>query len=545
MHTDIRIAMLFLVGLSIAGSLFIIVTDDVLGVPTQETVTETDNTYPIAMENQRATHTKDDYLVWGHAPDGDAINVTYKEVGSDTWNDYTIHTSGDDGSYKFAGVVNTQNNTLVLLYCVKISTYVDVYIAIKWPGSDWDTWTLVKIGGNRLPGDIGVNDTNIIGIACTLTTSTYNIYLWYFDLETMTRDPDGDNGSPTSTATTHFASVQVQVNMTGVFFYTYQHTSWGTEWRDFELTFAKQTIAPVNWWLSSIECLENDMFIGVGQYSHTGRPYNYRQTSILQMGYWTRTYLEQSGSGCVLEYDAISVSVKQNSTVLSIITYCNTDEEIVTWSGNWDYTEIQWDGARTHTGVSDTDDVAFLGNFGGLWPIHASTGIRWTRPQGGYAFFARDENGTDDTLDYVYDGINWTGDLTTGDPEISTVALPNGEYDVYWSHTLTGICGTAPYTWTLLIGPGWMSLGPVNGTLYGVPDGTGSTQVRVKLADGIPRYVEKQWTLTIGAAEVSSDFDPDPSVAWALWWGDPACISTVMIVAVIALFGFLIIRSRM
>lgn len=542
MAADLRIAMLFLVGFSIAGSLFIFFTDDAEGIG-HYPVAETDNTYPIATENIRATHTKDDVLVWAHTPGADSIVVTYKETGED-WANYTIHTDGDDNNYKFGGIVNTQNNTLVLLYNAKITTYLDIFIAIKWPGDDWDTWTLVKIGGNRLVGDIGVNDTDIIGIAGTLTTSTFNVKLWYYDLETMTRDPDSDLGLATLTATTHFASVQVQVNLTGAFFYTYHHTSWGTEWRDFEMTFAKQTVSAVNHYMK-VECLVNDIFIGVGQYSHTGRPFIYRQESILEMGSWTRTWLELSGSGCTYEYDAIDVSLTQNSTLLNIVTYCDTHEEVVTWSRQWDSTELQWDGAKSETGISDTDDIVFIGNFGGLYPIHPSTGIPWTQPQGGWALFARNESGATDTLDLWYDSFNFTADLTTDDPEITTLELPNAEYGVFYSQSLTKTGGTVPHSWTLLIGPAWMSLGSVNGTLYGTPDGTGTEQVRVKLADAVPRSDEVQWTLTIGAASEGGESEFDPSVSWALWWGDAGCISSFMVIAVITLVAFLIIRSRL
>ena len=542
MPTNLRIAMMFLVGFSIAGSLFIFITDDAEGIG-HYPIGETDNNYPSAQGNDRATHTKDDTLVWGLAPDADSIVVTYKESGED-WANYTIHTDGDDNSYKFAGVVNTRNNTVVMLYCVKITTYVDVYIAIKWPGDDWDTWTMVEIGNNRLPGDIGVNDTDIIGIVNTKTTSTYNLYLWYFDLETMTKDPDDETGSSTSEATSHFATVQVHVNLTGVFFYSYQHTSWGNRWRDFEQTFASQTVSPVDFFLK-IEVLVNDMFIGVGLWRHTGRPYIYRQTSILEMGWWTRTYLEQSGSGCTFEYDSIDTSLTQNSTFINIVAYCDTHEEVVTWSRQWDSTELQWDAAKSETGISDPDDLAFLGNFGGLYPVHPSTGIPWTQLQGGWALFARNESGAIDTFDLWYDSINFTVDLTTDDPEITTESLTNAEYGVFYSLALTKIGGTIPHSWSLLVGPEWMSIGTVNGTIYGTPDGTGTEQVKVRLQDAVPRSDEVEWTLTIGAAsEGGEGSDFDPSVAWALWWGDVGCISSFMVVAVIVLIGFLIIRSR-
>jgi hypothetical protein len=54
-----------------------------------------------------------------------------------------------------------------------------------------------------------------------------------------------------------------------------------------------------------------------------------------------------------------------------------------------------------------------------------------------------------------------------------------------------------------------MSLGALNGTLYGTPDGTGTEQVRVKLNDAVPRYDERQWTLTIGSASEGGEGGAD------------------------------------
>jgi hypothetical protein len=170
---------------------------------------------------------------------------------------------------------------------------------------------------------------------------------------------------------------------------------------------------------------------------------------------------------------------------------------------------LEWDGVRSHVGEPDPDDIAFVGNFGGLWPVHPSTGIPWTQPQGGWALFARNESGATDTLDLYYNAFNFTADLMTDDPVITTDALDNAVYDVFYSFTLERANGTSPFTWSLLIGPGWMTLGEDNGTLYGTPDGTGTEQVRVKLSDAVPRFNERQWTLTIGSGSEGGEGDEE------------------------------------
>lgn len=106
--------------------------------------------------------------------------------------------------------------------------------------------------------------------------------------------------------------------------------------------------------------------------------------------------------------------------------------------------------------------------------------------------------------------VTWTPDLTTDWPEITTVSLPDGTYGVYYLHVLTKSGGTAPFTWSLLSGPGWINLGASNGTLYGLPDGVGTTDVIVKLEDAIPRSDQETFPLKIVSAVVPVD---EPSVS--------------------------------
>ena len=485
--------------------------EDAEGAPKQHTLQTTDNSNPPARSNDRGTHTKDDTIVVATSPGGDSLVLTYKEPGED-WANVTIHDAGTANYYVAAGVINTQNNTLVVLTTLRTSTYSDTYIFIKWPGSNWDTWTMVQIGGNRFAADLSVNDTGIIAILSTKTTSTYIIYYWYYDLETLTRDPDNNSGDTTSKATTDFRTVQVLCNSSGQFFFTWLNAA--THYAMKLLSGSHYALYASQYYVSVVVMLPNDRMFGVGQYGHTGRPYALYQSTEDQGYPWIRTYLEQSGSGDNYEYDAISCSVKQDSLVLNILTYCNVHEEFVHWSANWDATELTWDGSKSHTGNGDADDVAMYGNFGALWPIHPSSGIRWTRPTGGYAFMGRDESGGTDELDYIYDGVSWTADLTTADPEITTASLSDAEYGTFYEITLTKTGGTTPFEWTLLIGPAWMSLGSSNGTLYGTPDGVGSETVRVKLADAVPRYDEEEWTLTINPASSGEDGDePEPTSA--------------------------------
>lgn len=92
-------------------------------------------------------------------------------------------------------------------------------------------------------------------------------------------------------------------------------------------------------------------------------------------------------------------------------------------------------------------------------------------------------------------------------PNIATVALDDGTYGTWYEFTVTGEDGETPYIWSLLVGPGWLSIGSANGTLYGDPGGVGSSTVTVRLTEthDAPRSDDETWTLKINSA--SSDGD--------------------------------------
>lgn len=504
---------------------------DAEGAVVQSTYNETDNSYPIAQETIKATHTKDDLTVIAFTPDGDALTVAYRERGG-SWNYTTVHDAGDANSYKCGGVINTLNNSIVILASYITTTYHDLHMWIKFPADGWETWTDIAIYSGtpgRLAADIAINDTEQICAMSTMPTSSYYLRYWYYDFPTLNKVYGGSNGAEvgpgSGAAAGGFYSVQVIANLTGKFcvFFNFGTQHW---WRDLDLTVALTAIAPANYYISMVAILSNDRFVAAGHYTRTGRPYLYWQDEHMDVT-WTRTYVEAGTRS--YESEAMGISVRQNSTAPTLISYCNTDERLTTWEAEFDAEVATWQGSQTDTGVSDADDIAIMGNFGGLWPEHPSTGIRWTRPTAGWAVLGRDESGGTDELDYIHDGVNWTVDLTTGDPNITTVSLPDAVYGEFYEHTLTKENGTTPWVWSILIKPAWMSIGAANGTIYGTPDGTGTEQVRVKLADAVPRYDEEQWTLTIGAASEGEDAD------------GRFCSSTWIVVAIIGLMLFVFI----
>lgn len=307
-----------------------------------------------------------------------------------------------------------------------------------------------------------------------------------------------------------------------------------------------ETIAGNGNYICDIAQLENGLFVGVGLTSQTGIARFIYQPTVSHEGSWTSVYISETPH-ILFKTNSIQISTRQNSTLVNIVGFCDTHDEIITWGQQYNANTAQWKASMADTGITDGDYWYMIGSFGAVWPVHPTTGIRWTLPKEGWIVIGRNESGATDELEIISDGVNWTVDLTTDDPEITTIELPDAEYDVFYTYTLERANGTIPHVWTLLIAPAWMSIGSVNGTIYGTPDGTGTEQVRVKLADAVPRYDEVQWTLTIGTGSESGDGDSefDPSVAWALWWGEPGCISAFMVISVIVLVAFIIIRSKM
>jgi hypothetical protein len=342
-----------------------------------------------------------------------------------------------------------------------------------------------------------------------MTTETgypYKIRYWVLDFENLTVEVGGTAGSVISTGrfTPQFYGVQVVANMTGRFHFYWKQNDNMCHWWDLDESITERKFGSSTYFLNEIVCLENDIYIGSGHVSGTGRPFVYYQQSpeatftMVSLEVGLRSY----------ENGGMSMSISQGSLRVTIISYCNSDERLTKWNAMWNASAGTWQASQTDTGVSDPDDITCYGHFGALWPIHPSTSIRWTLPKAGWAVLGRDENGGTDALDMIHDNPDWTADLTTDDPEITTASLPDATYGQFYEASLTKTGGTTPFWWTLLIGPGWLSIGSSNGTIYGTPDGVGSETVRVKLADAVPRYDESEWTLTIKPASSGSDGEP-------------------------------------
>lgn len=494
-----------------------------------EEIEDASGASPYATGFTKGTHTKDNVLVTVYRHQDDELWIGYQEDGED-WNQTVIDDTGS--SYMVGGAVSTSNGSVVVLATFITVTYPDVYMFIHWPSADWDDWYRYSVysGTGRYAASISINDTDNIFLLVTKTTSPYQLNYWMYDFPSMTKVAGGLNGAVThggGVATSQYYSTYAVVNVTGRFHifhrsatYTYHHDLDGVYGVPYIVYGSK-------YYLQGVLCLPNDRFVGFGLYDYSGKAFiSYQDAHEDET--WTRVWADTAQRG----YTSMSgsMSTTYGSLNISMIAYCTSGGAagLTTWTGPWNSDETFWNNIRHEEEVTDDDYWRAIGSFGELFPKWRpeTFNLSFTQPGNGYVFLAINESGTPDEFDLLRDGdLRWTPDLTPEDPEITTSSLPEAEFDVFWSYTLERDGGSPAHLWNLLIGPGWMSLGEDNGTLYGTPDGTGTEEVRVKLADAVPRYDERQWTLTIGTGSEGGDVGDD----------GPICASTWMMLAVMVL----------
>jgi hypothetical protein len=509
--TNYWVRVLCLAFCMVFGALWLV--GDAAGAATESLYNETNNYWADMNGNQKWTHTKDDYLVTAFCNDDGDLMVAYRQRGG-SWN-YSevaaVDFLGNEAAYwQVAGVINTDNNSLVVMAGMTISTYQRVYAFTKFAASDWDDWDelLWMYQGSKsyYQGDLAINDT---GVICGMTKrATDGLYYRLFDFDGYSME--GSLSGSLWDGVAAMDGFQVEANATGKFWIMWKDTD--NKWyvRDLEKDLAVQVIHPdPKYHSQTFGFLDNGVCVVAGMYDYS--------TNDWPMFYYQET---PETAFTAIRLDPITVRtwnkniqivITSGNSVPRILAYSETDEKLYMYSAVYDASEATWQGSRHDTGVESATEHFPLGASNSLWPQHVSTGINWTRGTAGWAITSKDSEENPDEWFLIFDGMNWTVDLTTADPEITTLALDDAQYDVYYSFALGKVNGTSPFGWTLLIGPGWMSLGALNGTLYGMPDGTGTEQIRVRLNDAVPRYDEVQWTLTIGTGSEGGEAGEDPA----------------------------------
>jgi len=89
---------------------------------------------------------------------------------------------------------------------------------------------------------------------------------------------------------------------------------------------------------------------------------------------------------------------------------------------------------------------------------------------------------------------------------ITDTALPSGQINVAYSHTMTAAGGTSPYTWSITSGtlPNGITMSS-GGVFSGTPTESGDFPITIEVEDQVPDTASKAFTLTIAAAPVQGD----------------------------------------
>ena len=500
--TDFTFTIVIMV--TILGVFFMYVMEDAEGAASESIYNETNTYWNDYNGNQKFTHTKDDYIVTAYSDDDENLMVAYRESGG-SWEYAEVCPFDFAGAtmWKPGSIINTENNSLVLMAGGYVSSYYRIYYFTKFAGSDWDTWDpllyLYQGSVSYYIGDHAINDTGVILGMCRKSVGnswTYRL----FDFETYTLGGI-DTGTTWETGAGSHVGFQIEANITGKFWISWKDTDNKYYIMDFEKDLAQVLIHPdVKYLLQTFAFLDNGVCVAAGAYDYgtSEWPMYYHQEipgdpfiAIRLDPIWSRSWNTQ-----------IQIVVRQGSSVPIITAYSETDEVLYTYAAQWDAIEEVWQNSVHDTGISSTDEYFLHGASNSLWPSHETSGINWTRLKSGWAITAENDENDPDEFMLINDGAVWNVDLTTDDPEITTESLPDATYGVFWSHTLAKTGGTIPFVWMALIKPDWMSIGATNGTLYGTPDETGSETIRVRLADAVPRYHEREWILTVKTSTI-------------------------------------------
>lgn len=469
-----------------------LITGDAEGAWTANTYNLTTDV-PAAYGTDDFVHTKDDQYAVGYVNSDDELWVAHKPTTGGSWEYYPVSTIWE--YYTLAGIRCTSNNTLVMWVSqYEVATYKG-YIWVKWPGSDWDDWVGFYVdGGTGYFGlSLAINNTDDIAVTYRKTNTGYCVI---FNLTSFTVTSSDTFGSGAN------MQVDVESNQSGDFWVLYGDAA-GTHYlRDYNKSYGAISKSGY-WYYPNMINLPNDRFVVVAYYSYgsSSRYIQYWYQSSHNGGF-TSFIISTAPGTSSWQYPKIGIA--QGSTTPWILAYNNTGNTVMSWHAASHANQATWQASQEYITTSYT--IA-IGTSSSVWPKVA--GVSWCQPKTGQAFHMMRDEATNSMQIWTQD-VTWTPDLTTDWPEITTVSLPDGTYGVYYLHVLTKSGGTAPFTWSLLSGPGWINLGASNGTLYGLPDGVGTTDVIVKLEDAIPRSDQETFPLKIVSAVVPVD---EPSVS--------------------------------
>jgi hypothetical protein len=272
--------------------------------------------------------------------------------------------------------------------------------------------------------------------------------------------------------------------------------------RDLNKTLGAVTITGY-WYYPDLVCLPNDRFGAIAYYVFGAVSRElYWMYQNAHNGAWTKVIIETKPGTDSWTYPKVMIS--QGSTQVYIIGYHSTGDDVLEWNAAYNAVAGTWQASETI--IAETHTGWGLGASNSVWP--KTSGISWCQPKTGQAVHFRTEDGSPDLMQIWTQSVTWTPDLTTDWPEITTAGLDQGTYGVLYSFGMSKSGGTAPFEWTIVSGPIWLSIGLATGILSGTPTGVGTFVVEIQLADVIPRTDTESFNLKINSAVTEGGSEP-------------------------------------
>lgn len=576
MVSDIRIAMLFLVGFSIAGSLFIFITDDARADLPEDgytsVITDLDDDeisiyggyygHAPVIRQMNGTLWKFDMRVITYAVDHE-FWAHYSTDKGDTWNSFLIMDNSDPefavGGYprRMTDAVVLSNNSIVILvelYSYDTTNNIELHTLTHWNNTNLSQWEEMDVYSSETydvdynkPPAMVINDEDHVMIS-------YERNGLHFDLYNMATRSTISTYTKYPTVGANYKCPYLMCNASGDFFVGFStganpdylnvytaNSSWSLIW-------SQGTSS--SYYFMDCAVTADDTFVAVASMSSGGynKVYYYNAT-----GTGSRTYADASHAD---GYSPQISLVAGLDAWVYVTQYHKTEDRFATYGQMYYRAASLWVSSFTVI-WDETEDSTKTNPWQGMVDLHpriwdASEGewIYTQLPETGFITAFGDYDVGSDDLDHIvihknsttWQGIPWYFGPA---PNIVTSELDNSVYGTPYSFTLTGEDGETPYIWSILVGPAWLNIGSSNGTLWGDPSGAETWDVTIRLTEthDVPRTDDQEYSLNGGSGVSEGEFDP--SVAWALWWGDPGCISAFMVISVIVLVAFIIIRSKM
>lgn len=441
----------------------------------------------------KMAHTKDDQLVVAYQSSDEKFMIAHRPSTGGSW-EYDIITD-TYSIYRSTGIVCSSNNTLIVWGFQVEGATQKGYVWVKWPGDDWDDWTGYYIAGGSSfnIGDIAINNTD--DICLTWRTAGSNSYTGIFNLTSLSKTDSYSLPSGTN------SYARCEANQSGDFWIFYSTNGANGYFRDYNKTYGAITAFTGYYKNCDIVNLPNDRFGFTGIYVYGASKYSGWGYQNSHNGPWTKVRISTT-TGNYISYPKVMVT--QGSNSIYILGYDSVLDKIYQWNAAYNAIAATWQSSQTEV-ASYADGLYCLGASNSVWPKVA--GISWCQPVSGQAMHVFKESGSPDLMQIWTQSVSWTPDLTTDWPSITTASLPDATFDVFYEHILTRTGGTAPFTWSILSGPGWLSIGSSNGTIYGTPDAVGSTSVEIKLEDAIPRSDQETFSLKVKSADAPTTPD--------------------------------------